>query len=126
MPSFLSRQPLSGLLLGLALAAGLQSSAFAYQKLLTYRIAGKDILSVTEGVPEVEDPLSLSLKIVSGGEPADLVIETDGEVQECKGQLESIIGSATAYAEIVVDETAQTMNGVLMIQCSVFHGLFAE
>lgn len=126
MPSFLATTLLPRLLFGLALAGGLQSAAFAYQKLLTYRIAGKDILAVTEGVPDVEDPLSLILKVVSGGEPFDLLIETDGEVEECKGQLESIMGSGTAYAEIVIDENSQTMNGVLMIQCAVFHGLFAE
>jgi hypothetical protein len=114
------------ILVGFTVAAGLQPAAFAYQKLLTYRIAGKDILAVTEGVPEVEDPFSLTLKVVSGGEPVDLLIETDGDVAECRQELESIIGSGTAYAEIVVDETAQTMNGVLMIQCAVFHRLFAD
>ncbi|MHA7777084.1 hypothetical protein [Roseibium sp. M-1] len=113
-------------LIGLVLAAGLHSTAFAYQKLLTYRIAGKDLLEVTEKAPEVEDPFTLTLKLATGGEPEELTIETDGDLGDCKDQLESIIGSDSAYAEIVVDESAQTMNGVMMTQCVVFHGLFGN
>ena len=114
-------------LLGLALVSFFHLPAAAYQLFHTYRIAGSDILAVSEGEYVVEDPLVLRLKLKSGtSEPADLVIETDGDIEECKLQLENIIGSNSAYAEIVVDMNAQTMNGVLMIQCAVFQGLFPE
>ncbi|MEE4015273.1 hypothetical protein V1T76_24630 [Roseibium sp. FZY0029] len=111
----------------LVMASFLLQPASAYQVFYTYRIAGSDILEVSEGDHVEEDPLVLMLKLnIGSGEATSLAIETDGDIEECKLQLETIIGSTSAYAEIVVDMNAQTMNGVLMIQCAVFHGLFPE
>jgi hypothetical protein len=99
----------------------------AYQQFITYRIAGKDILSVTEGNHVDEDPWTLTLKVVpSGGMSDEIQLESDGGFDECKQQLGYIIGSKTEYAEIVIDMNASTMNGVLMIQCATFHGLFGD
>lgn len=114
-------------LLGVALFFFSYLPVSAYQVFHTYRITGSDILAVAEGNHVDEDPLVLSLKLdIGSGETTDLVIETDGDIEECKLQLETIMGSHSAYAEIVVDMNAQTMNGVLMVQCAVFHGLFPE
>ena len=114
-------------LLGLALFFFSYLPVSAYQVFHSYRIAGSDILAVAEGNHVDEDPLVLSLKLdIGSGETTDLAIETDGDIEECKLQLETIMGSNSAYAEIVVDMNAQTMNGVLMIQCAVFHGLFPD
>ncbi|GAB2183919.1 hypothetical protein [Roseibium sp. LAB1] len=114
-------------LLGLVLVSFSHLPAAAYQVFHTYRIAGSDILAVTQADNADEDPLVLSLKLAVGsGETTNLAIETDGDISECKLQLETIMGSGSAYAEIVVDMNAQTMNGILMIQCAVFHGLFGD
>ncbi len=113
---------LSGFLLAVTL---LQASA--YQQFVTCRIAGKDILSITEGAHVDEDPWTLKLKVrPTGGMSDEIILESDGGFDECKQTLEYIVGSKTEYAEIVIDMNAQTMNGVLMIQCATFHGLFGD
>lgn len=123
----LGLRPVLALALTLVLVSMFYLPASAYQVFYTYRIAGSDILEVSEGDHVEEDPLVLTLKLnIGSGEATSLAIETDGDIEECKLQLETIIGSTSAYAEIVVDMNAQTMNGVLMIQCAVFHGLFPE
>jgi hypothetical protein len=82
---------------------------------------------VSEGDHVDEDPLVLTLTLnIGSGEFTSPAIETDGDIEECKLQLETIMGSNSAFAEIVVDMNTQTMNSVLMIQCAVFHGLFPE
>jgi len=101
--------------------------ASAYQQLTTYRIAGKDILSIVEQEAADENPAVLTLKVVPAGTPADeLVIESDGDLKACKEQLEFIKGSDAHYAEIVIDMNAMTMNGVMVIQCASFYGLFGD
>lgn len=117
---------ISGMISGLLLISS-AFPAFTYQQFLTYRIAGKDILSITEGAHVDEDPWTLKLKVrPSGGLSDEIILESDGGFDECKQNLEYIIGSTTEYAEIVIDMNAQTMNGVLMIQCATFHGLFGD
>jgi len=99
--------------------------AAAYQQFLTYRIAGKDILSITLAEHVDEDPAAMTLKVVpTGGMGDTILIESDGGLDECKTQLEYIQGAAGAYAEIVIDMNATTMNGVLVLQCATFYGLF--
>jgi len=101
--------------------------ASAYQQFLTYRIAGKDILSITLAKHVDEDPAAMTLKVApSGGRGDEILIESDGGLDECKTELEYILGSEDAYAEIVIDMNAQTMNGVLVLQCATFYGLFGE
>jgi hypothetical protein len=111
----------------IAFAVSLASSVMAYQQFITYRIAGKDILSITEGDHVDEDPWTLTLKVVATGGMSDVIhLESDGGFDECKQQLDYIIGSKSEYAEIVIDMNASTMNGVMMIQCATFHGLFGD
>ncbi|WP_298812365.1 hypothetical protein [uncultured Roseibium sp.] len=101
--------------------------AAAYQQLLTYRIAGQDILAITEGDHVDEDPWALTLTVVpSGGMGNEILIESDGGLDECKQQLEYVKGSTSDYIEIVIDMNAPTMNGVLVIQCATFQGLFTS
>ncbi|WFE91462.1 hypothetical protein K1718_08910 [Roseibium porphyridii] len=101
--------------------------AAAYQQLLTYRIAGLDILAIAEGDHVDEDPWALALTVVpSGGMGNEIIIESDGGLDECKQQLEYVKGSKSDYIEIVIDMNASTMNGVLVIQCATFQGLFTS
>ncbi|WP_213216021.1 hypothetical protein [Roseibium polysiphoniae] len=110
-----------------ALMLALAGPAGAYQQFTTYRIAGKDIVSVTVGEQQVEDPASLILKLApSAGEASEITIFSDGDLDECQTNLGYIIGSKTDYVEIVVDDTARTMNGVMVIQCATFFGLFGD
>lgn len=110
-------------LLGFCLAG----TASAYQQFLTYRIAGKDILAITMADHVDEDPAAMTLKVVpTGGMSDEILIESDGGLDECKTQLEYIKGVDGAYAEIVIDMNSTTMNGVLVLQCATFYGLFQE
>ncbi len=111
----------------LALSLLAAQSALAYQHLVTFRIAGKDIQSVTAGKHVEEDPASLTLKLAPApGQAAEIVLESDGDLDDCQQQLGYIIGSKTDYVEIVIDMNAQTMNGILVIQCATFFGLFGD
>ena len=111
------------LLIGLCWAA----TASAYQQFLTYRIAGQDILAITMADHVDEDAAAMTLKVVpTGGMSDEILIESDGGLDECKTQLEFIKGDAGAYAEIVIDMNSTTMNGVLVLQCATFYGLFPE
>lgn len=115
----------SGFGLFLAIAGLLTAGqASAYQQFTTYRIAGKDIVSIAEQEPAGEDPATLTLKM--GTDSSEIVIESDDDLKACKEKLEAIRGSAAHYAEIVVDVNAMTMNGVMVIQCSTFYGLFGD
>lgn len=122
-PELRMRSFLPAALICLALAV----PASAYQQFVTYRIAGKDILAITMLEHVDENPAGLTLKVAPGGGGADeILIESDGGLDECRTELEYIVGSASAYAEIVIDMNAQTMNGVMVVQCATFHGLFGD
>eukprot|EP00903_Cladosiphon_okamuranus_P002066 g2064.t1 len=121
--SFRFATRLTALLLSLLFAG----TAAAYQQLLIYRIAGKDILAITLADHVDEDAAAMTLKVVpTGGMSDEILIESDGGLDECKTQLEYIKGAEGAYAEIVIDMNSTTMNGVLVIQCATFYGLFPE
>ncbi|GAA0775031.1 hypothetical protein E1180_01990 [Roseibium denhamense] len=99
--------------------------AAAYQLIVSYRIAGTDLAAVELQEPEVEDPEVLHLKLTEGaGDTLELFLESDAGFGTCADDLQTIIGVADAYAEIVIDQSAQTMNGVAMLQCAIFWGLF--
>lgn len=115
------------LTLSVLFCIALAMPASAYQQFLTYRIAGADILSVTLAPHVDEDPAALTLKLRPGSGPSDeILIESDGGLDACRTDLGYIVGSKDSYAEIVIDINAQTMNGVLVLQCATFHGLFGE
>ncbi|WP_269580678.1 hypothetical protein [Roseibium sp. Sym1] len=115
--------PIVPILLCLALGS---APASAYQQFLTYRIAGQDIQSITLAPHADENPAAMTLNLQSSGGSSDILIESDGGLDACKTELEYIIGSKDAYAEIVVDMNARTMNGVMVLQCATFYGLFGE
>lgn len=97
----------------------------AYQQFTTYRLAGTDLVAITSRVGLDEDPEELILTLTEGaGDASELILESDLGFGDCKTDLEQIIGVKEAYAEIVLDQSADTLNGVRMLQCSVFWGLF--
>lgn len=110
--------------LTLSFSAGLAS---ALQHFSTYRIFAAELISVTVGEQEVEDPASLILKIgPSPQEATELLIESDGSLDECRQSLEAIMDYASGYVEILVDQAAQTMNGVMVLHCTAFDTPFID
>ncbi len=94
--------------------------ALAYQKFEEHRIRGDEISRVRMEPLENEAPSTMIIETnsdVTG--VGEIVIESDGDLDACKEQVEAIIGDATSYAQITVQTTAQTMNGVMVTGCSV-------
>lgn len=99
----------------------------AFQKFEEYRIRGDEIRSVKLGPQEVEDPATLVIELNSDASGVQqITVETDFDVEPCKTSIEEIIGNKQAYIQIVVHVTAQTMNGVVITQCSAMYGLTSE
>jgi hypothetical protein len=99
------------------------SSAQGYSLLEDHRIFGSDIRAVSH-VPigsEIEAPGVLTITLVDGAATVkEIVFESDDEVESCANAVESIIGSPTSYVQIVVELTADTMNGSLINLCRTF------
>ncbi|MCY0147966.1 hypothetical protein OEG84_09655 [Hoeflea sp. G2-23] len=103
------------------LFAGLVSAApaFAMQKFEEYRFFGNEIQSVRLGVQEVEDPATLIIDLISGsGAAQQVILESDGGLDDCKQTIDYTIGDASRYIEIRVHTTADTMNGVIVTECT--------
>lgn len=65
------------------LVAALAGPADAYQQFLTYRIAGKDILSVTLAPHVDEDPAAMTLTLrPDPGQANEILIESDGGLDD--------------------------------------------
>jgi hypothetical protein len=99
-------------------------SAAAFQKFEEYRIPGNEIRSVDLAPQAHEDPAVMI--IVVGTDSANsqrIEIESDFPLDRCREDIEIIVGADNAYVQMVVDMTAQTMNGVLLTECSIFYGL---
>lgn len=98
----------------------LSGPAEAWQKFEDYRILGTELQGVKAVDPAFEeDPAVLELLVGAEGEtPVTLELETDGFLEDCAQTLEYVIGDPNAYAQIVVQVNADTMNGSLIIQCS--------
>ena len=107
------------LILVLVLAALFASPASALQQFEQYRIMGNEIRSVRAGPQEVEDPAMLIIDLVSdSSDPRELMIESDGGLDECKLTIETAIGDSRSYVQITVHLTADTMNGVIVTECT--------
>ena len=107
------------LVLVMALAATCGSSALALQKFEQYRIMGNEIRSVRFGPQQVEDPATLIIELVSDtSDPREIMLESDGGLDECKLTVEYAIGDASSYVQITVHLTADTMNGVIVTECA--------
>lgn len=105
----------------------LAGPAHAYQQFSTLRVAGVEILSVTRAPQQDEDPAGLTLQIARPGDtPAEIFIESDGDLDGCYDQLIGIQGARATYAEIVTDINAVTMNGVLVVQCTAYQFPFGD
>lgn len=98
----------------------LPAQAGAYQNFIEHRIRGEEIRSVRIVEPEAEDPFMLVIEtdpdFTGTGE---IVIESDSELEACREAVESAIGKRGTYVQIIVQTTAQTMNGTLATECVV-------
>ncbi|MCP4380808.1 MAG: hypothetical protein GY798_05200 [Hyphomicrobiales bacterium] len=100
------------------------SSAPAFQKFEEYRIPGNEIRSVDMAPQGHEDPAVMILVVgADEGSSQKIEIESDFPLDRCMEDIETIVGANNAYVQMVVDMTAPTMNGVLLTECSIFHGL---
>ncbi len=106
----------------LALAALMPTATFAFEHMVEYRFNGAEIQSFTAHVPEPEDPWTIEISL--GSEtfgPSHVLIETDGEYEECVSLLNIHKGDASTDFVIRMHMNAFTMNGVLMVECSTRH-----
>ncbi|MEL6948301.1 MAG: hypothetical protein AAFO73_11800 [Pseudomonadota bacterium] len=100
----------------------LSTSASAYQHFVEYRIGGSQIERVTAAPPtETEAPSTLTIKVKDVFETID--IQTDSDADECAKRLQTVLGNADFYVVITVDENAETLNGIVIRQCTVFPAL---
>lgn len=108
------------LMLAMAMAGACCGGANAFQNFEEYRILGSEIQSVSMAPYEHEDPATLIIKVGSSADDAqEIVIESDGDLDTCKSDIETIIGNSDQYAQIVIYKSAQTMNGVLVTECAM-------
>lgn len=111
----------------LLIVTAMSYQAFALQQFSEYRIPGNEILSVKLEPHVDEDPATMTIQLKPNASGVQkLVLETDFDIEPCKAAIEEIIGNKLAYVQIVVHITAQTMNGVVITQCSALYGLAAE
>ncbi len=97
-------------------------SVSAIQKFTEYRIFGNELQSVVIQPQEHEAPASMLITIVDvNNETSKIEIESDDLLDTCKERLESIKDNKNAYAQIVIHENGQTLNGILVTQCSVYY-----
>ena len=108
-------RPFLALIITLAFAV----PASALQKFEEFRILGSEISSVRLGPQEVEDPAALIIELMSESSGTrELMIESDGGLDDCKLTLDYAIGDKASYIQITVHLTADTMNGVMVTQCA--------
>ena len=108
----------------LTLILALPNSALAYEVFTEYRIHSSEVLAAELGEIEHEDPASLILTLKNdSGSPEKVVIESDDLLDQCLQEIQYMEGNNSAYVQIVVNTNAQTMNGVMVIQCSAHYGL---
>lgn len=93
--------------------------ASAFQKFEEYRIIGSEIRAVQLGPQEVEDPATLIIDLVSDGSgPQQISLESDGGLDECKQTIDYTIGDSSRYVQIRVHTSADTMNGMMVTECT--------
>ena len=95
------------------------AQAFAYQSFIEHRIPGSEIRSVRIEAPEMEAPSLMVIETdpdVSGTD--EIAIESDDNLDECLQAVESAIGDSAKRVTIVIDTTAETMNGVMVTECT--------
>lgn len=109
----------SGLAMLFGLSTMLATPASGLQKFEQYRIMGSEISAVRVGPQEVEDPATLIIDLVSeSSETTQILLESDGDLDECKLTIEYAIGDKGSYIQITQHLTADTMNGVMVTECA--------
>lgn len=109
----------SGLVILIGLSTMLATPASALQKFEQYRIMGSEISAVRVGPQEVEDPATLIIDLVSdSSEPREIMLESDGDLDECKLTIDHAIGDKNSYIQITLHLTADTMNGTMVTECA--------
>ncbi len=93
------------------------SNAHAFQKFEEYRILGSEIISIKMLEQEVEASASFALYLKDLAEP--IIFESDGFLEDCKQNIDYMIGDATRYVQITTQMTADTMNGIMVTECVV-------
>ncbi|MCY0096124.1 hypothetical protein [Hoeflea ulvae] len=97
----------------------LAGPASALQKFEEYRIMGNEIRSVEMGPQEVEDPATLIITLQSeGGESRQILLESDGFLDDCMQTINYTIGDTSRYIQIRAHLTADTMNGAVITECT--------
>ena len=87
-----------------------------------YLIGRSQIVSAVASDPtEIEG--SSNITIMVKDDPRPIVIETDGNTEDCALVLQDAIGNADVYVSIVSDNNAGTMNGFIILQCATFQTL---
>ncbi|MGH1415556.1 MAG: hypothetical protein ACRBB0_18855 [Pelagimonas sp.] len=99
--------------------ASLAPPALALEHIVEYRFNGSEIQSYTAFDPEPEDPWTITIDLNSDAfGPRQLVIETDGDNEDCIAQLNIHKGDPHTDLVIRMHMNASTMNGIMMIECS--------
>lgn len=88
----------------------------AYEAQTEYRVYGDEIVSIVVPEIEIEAPLAVIINTAHHGE---LRIESDQSLEDCTSNLNRVKGDTTAFVQIVVRQNGHTMNGVMVVQCSV-------
>jgi len=96
------------------------STVHAFQHIVEYRIGGSQIVSAVASDPtEIEG--SSNITIMVKDDPRPIIIETDGNTEDCALVLQDANGNADVYVSIVSDNNAGTMNGFIILQCAAFN-----
>ena len=88
----------------------------AYEAQTEYRVYGDEIVSIVVPEIEIEDPAALIIHTTHHGE---LKIESDQQLEDCIDNLNHVKGNAAASVQIVVRQNGYSLNGVIVVQCSV-------
>ncbi len=100
------------------LLAGFCGPASAFQKFEEYRIPGNEIRAVRVTPPANEDPATIVIELDAEAQnDRQIILESDNALDDCKATVESAIGDEDTYVEIVLHTTANTMNGVIVVEC---------
>lgn len=90
--------------------------AFAQDTGREYEVTGEKIISVETTQVAPKDPFPLAIGLSSG---ATWVIESDMPLDDCKSNFELAAGDPDLTVVVVVDENAQTLNGILVTRCAI-------
>ena len=96
------------------------AAATAWENTMEWRFLGSDIAGITVIDPEIEDPVVLEIAL-SNPDFGDtlVIIESDDDISACVETLRFSQGNPQITLVLTSHLNAQTMNGVLLAQCSM-------